>query len=190
MSRQTAVASDAAAGSGRSFRLDPFALPVRHAAPLGGPEPAFILDRDRAVVRRTLRHAGPVTLAVPVSAYAGVAVRIVPVGTEGAIRVHVELLHDDPGLTLPLVVADEPEDAAADWQAWGRALNLPLLVVEQDGTVRAPLTRLGGLTVGAPGARRLRRFLSGRRPRFLRRRKVGQARPIEVLSGREIVARN
>jgi hypothetical protein len=146
------VASDAAHGSGRSFRLDPFALPVRHAAPLGGPEPAFILDRDRAVVRRTLRHAGPVTLAVPVSAYAGVAVRIVPVGSEGAIRVHVELLHDDPGLTLPLVVADEPEDAAADWQAWGRALNLPLLVVEQDGTVRAPLTRRAHrrVTVAAP----------------------------------------
>jgi hypothetical protein len=158
------------------FRLDPFALPVRHAAPIGGSEPAFILDRDRAVVRRALPHSGPVTLAVPVSAY--------------AIRVHVELLHDDPGLTLPLLVADEPEEAAADWQAWGRALNLPLLVVEQDGTIRAPLSRLGQLTVGAPGPRRLRRFLSGRRPRFLRRRKTGRPGPITVVSGREIIARN
>ncbi|HMN86814.1 MAG TPA: DUF6101 family protein [Bauldia sp.] len=172
------------------FRLDPFALPVRHAAPIGGSEPAFILDRDRAVVRRALPHSGPVTLAVPVSAYAGVAVRIVPEGDEGAIRVHVELLHDDPGLTLPLLVAEEPEEAAADWQAWGRALNLPLLVVEQDGTIRAPLSRLGQLTVGTPGPRRLRRFLSGRRPRFLRRRKIGRSGPITVVSGREIIARN
>ena len=131
-----------------------------------------------------------VPMETPLALFVWSKTRIVPVGSEGAIRVHVELLHDDPGLTLPLVVADEPEDAAADWQAWGRALNLPLLVVEQDGTVRAPLTRLGGLTVASPSPRRRRRFLAGRRPRFLRRRKVGQARPIEMVAGREIIARN
>ena len=190
MSRQAAVAGGPTAGSGRAFRLDPFSLPVRCAAPLGGAEPAFILDRDRVVVRRMLRNDAPVTLAVPVSAYAGVAVRIVPNGTAGAIRVHVELLHDDPALTLPLVVADEPEDAAADWQAWGRALNLPLLVVEQDGTVRSPLRRIGGLTVSAATPRRRRAFLAGRRPRFLRRRKTGRSGPTELLTGREITARD
>ena len=72
---------------------------------------------------------------MPVAAYRGVAVRMEPIGDNGDVRVFVELLHADPTLTLPLVVADEPEEIAADWQAWGRALNLPLLVVGQDGTV-------------------------------------------------------
>lgn len=190
MGRQTVAADGAVAfGSGRAFRLDPFALPVRYAAPIGVAEPAFVLDRNRAILRLPMRAGGPLTQSIPVAEYEGVAVRILPNGDAGALTVRIELLHRDPSLCLPLVIADEPEDAAADWQAWGRALNLPLLVVEQDGTVRAPLRRVGGLVVSAPSPRRRRSFLVRRRSRFLRRRKVGRT-PTETISGREIIARN
>ena len=178
--RQTAVAGAAAADLGPEFRLDPFALPVRQ---ISSPEsPAFTLDRKRAVVRRLLGgHLA--TLTVPVSAYAGVSVRIEPVGTAGDIRVVVELMHDDPALTLPLVVASAPEDAAADWIAWGRALNLPLLVVESDGTVRMPVKRMGGLTVAKAAPRRNRAVFTGRRSRYIRRRKPGRPGGPDVLIG-------
>ena len=134
------MAGEATAGSSRVFRLDPHTLPVRGSARDGGTaHTAFILDRDRAIVQRQ-RHAGPpFTLTVPLADYRGVAVRMEPTGAAGQVRVFVELLHADPALTLPLIVGDEPEDVAADWQAWGRALNLPLLVIGQDGSVSAPL---------------------------------------------------
>jgi hypothetical protein len=109
---------------------------------------------------------------------------------DAGVRVCVELLHTDPALTLPLVVADEPEQVAADWQAWGRTLNLPLLVVGQDGSVSNAFDRLGSITVCRPRPRRRHSFFAGRRPRFLTRRKTGHRGPREHLAGREIIARN
>jgi hypothetical protein len=181
--RHATKTDGAFAGSGRFFRLDPNALPVRHT----DQGDAFILDRDRAVVRRDL-HGIAATLDVPVSAYRGVAVRMFAEG-EDQLRVVIELMHADPGLTLPLVVAGEAEEAAADWIAWGRALNLPLLFIEQDGTVSYP----AGAGVGAAATPQLRRTgkpFRGRRSRFARRRKIGTFSAVERLEGREIIARD
>lgn len=185
------MAGEATAGSGRVFRLDPHILPVRGSAREGGmAHTAFILDHDRAIVQRQ-RHAGPpFTQTVPLTSYRGVAVRMEAAGAGGHVRVFVELLHADPALTLPLIVGDEPEDVAADWQAWGRALNLPLLVIGQDGSVSAPLGPVGGIVMSRPRPRRRHSFFAGRRPRFLSRRKTGHAQETERLSFREIIARN
>lgn len=178
-----AVKNDGAfAGSGRFFRLDPNALPVRHT----DRGDAFILDRDRAVVRRDL-HGIAATLDVPVSAYRGVAVRMFAEG-EDSLRVVVELMHPDPGLTLPLVFAGEAEEAAADWIAWGRTLNLPLLYIEEDGTVTYPEGT--GAVAEMADLRRTGKPFRGRRSRFARRRKTGTFRTIERLEGREIIARD
>lgn len=171
--RQTAVAG----GSSRGFRLDPHSLPVRYAGPYGTREPAFVLDRYKAIVAKPLRGNTPLTLAVPIDAFSGVAVREMPQAESDGRRLRVELLHPDPSLSLPLAVADEPEEIAADWQAWGEALNLPLLVIEEDGTVSAPARRIGALVVAEPAERRKRWSLFRRRPRFLTRRKPGAAMP-------------
>lgn len=170
----------AATGSSRFFRLDPNALPVRHT----DRGDAFILDRDRAVVRRDL-HGIAATLDVPVSAYRGIAVRMSAEG-EDRLRVVIELMHRDPALTLPLMMADDAEEAAADWIAWGRALALPLLFVEQDGTVTSPAGESGRTAVVV---RRTGRPFRGRQSRFARRRKTGTFSGIERLEGREIIAR-
>ncbi len=183
------MAGEATAGSSWGFRLDPHILPVRVPARDGGTaDTGFILDRELAIVRRE-RGAGP-PLTVPLSSYRGVAVRMEPAGAPGQVHVFVELLHKDPNLTLLLIVGDEPEDVAADWQAWGRALKLPLLVVGQDGSVSDPLGELGSVFIGPPKARRRYSFFAGRRPRFLTRRKTGHSRQTEQLNGREIIARN
>jgi hypothetical protein len=186
------MAGGQSAGSSRAFRLDPFTLPVRYAPQSEGATPgaAFVLDRERAVVHRLMRAGTAITVAVPVASYRGVAVRILPVGQAGQIRVIVELMHRDPALSLPLIVADEPEDVAADWQAWGRALSLPLLIVGQDGTVKTAEDRIGGIVVTRAKPRRRHSFFAGRRPRFLTRRKTGRLAAPEVLTGREIIARN
>jgi hypothetical protein len=137
-----------------------------------------------------MRAGPPITLTVPVQTYAGVAVRMEPVGTDGDIRVVVELHHREPGLCLTLMVADAPEDVAADWEAWGEALNLPLLVIGADGRVEAPEGRASPLATARPKPRRRHSFFKGRRSRFLRRRKPGHFDQIEHLAGREIIARN
>lgn len=181
--RQAVQTDGAFGGSGRFFRLDPSALPVRH----GDRSDAFILDRDRAVVRRTLRGL-VATLDVPVKAYRGVAVRMFAEGEEGNLRVVVELMHRDPALSLPLLVADEPAEAAADWVAWGRILKLPLLFVDQDGTVTYPAGEPGGLFGCAVATRRGGAPFRGRRSRFARRRKTGTYKSLERIAADEIIA--
>jgi hypothetical protein len=185
------VAGEATAGSSRVFRLDPRMLPVRGSAHAGtAADIQFILDRDRAILHRQRRAGPPLTLTVPLKNYLGVAVRMEPADSAGRIRVFVELLHTDPALTLPLIVGDEPGDVAGDWQAWGRVLSLPLLVIGQDGSVSAPIGDLGGVIASVPRPRRRYSFFAGRRPRFLTRRKTGHSRATEQLAGREIIARN
>jgi len=181
---------------GNDLRLDPFALPVRYSATLAGPAsattPAVYIDRELAIVKRRLGGI-PTTLSTPVSAFRGVAVRMTGDAETGAIRTTVELMHRDPAMSLPLVVVEDlgdGEDVAADWQAWGRALGLPLLIVDTDGTIRAPLDQMGPLVVGQPKSRRAPSSLKGRRPRFLKRRKTGFYKEVETLYGREIIARD
>ena len=127
--------------------------------------------------------------AVPPSAYRGVAVRMESIGDNGEVRAFIELLHRDPALTLRLAESAVPEDLAADKQAWGRALKLPLLVVGQDGSVGEPLER-HGLGAARSKPRRYHSYFAKRRPRFLTRRKPGEASRMARIDGREIIARN
>jgi hypothetical protein len=174
-------------GSGRAFRLDPFALP---AASPASAAVAFVVERERVLVRRALTASGPILqVPLPLSAYRGVAVRMQSTGDNGEVRAVIELMHRDPALTLTLAESDMPEDLAADWQAWGRSLKLPLLVVGQDGSVAEPLARYG-LKTARPKARRYHSHFAKRRPRFLVRRKTGEPKRMELISGREIIARN
>jgi hypothetical protein len=180
------VAGGAIAGSGRVYRLDPHSLPVRGFALGGTADPAFTIDRGRAVVRRP--SGDPVS--VPVSDYRGVAVRMESSGDNGEVRAFVELLHADPSLTLKLAVTDDPYEIAADWQTWARTLSLPLLVVGQDGSVGAPLAGMGGIIAAKPKPRRRHSFFADRRPRFLVRRKTGTLDVSLRIAGREIIARD
>ncbi len=181
------MAGGATAGSGRAFRLDPHTLPVRSFAEAGAATAAaFVIEHTHAVVRRA---AGD-TVTVPVAEYRGVAVRMESTGDNGEVRAYVELLHADASLTLPLAVTDDPYDIYADWQAWAKALDLPLLVVGQDGSVGGPLAGMGGIIAARPQPRRRHSFFAQRRPRFLARRKAGRPGAAPRVEGREIIARD
>ena len=155
------------AGSGRVQRLDPFALPVRFAASdaaADGRVRDIELHRERVVMRRSLRGMR-MALNMPVSCFAGVALRLTP--GEGATppAVTVVLAHKDPGLALPLFVTHEADEAFAEWHAWAQVLGLPLLVSEADGSLREPFARIGALRIERPRPRRRRHSaLKRRRP--------------------------
>jgi hypothetical protein len=92
-------------------------------------------------------------------------------------------------LSVPLLVADDLDDVAADWRAWAAAYRLPMLLFEADGVARTLEETLGGLPVASPLQRRKGRISLGRRPRFLARRKSGNLGLRLIIDGEEIIAR-
>jgi hypothetical protein len=169
------------------LRLDPFALPARFAASDAAADERvrhIELHRERVVVRRCL-HGMRMALNLPLSAFAGISLKLEP----GAVAVTLE--HSDPTLALPLYVSEEADDATAEWRVWASVLGLPLLV-EDDGALREPFARIGGVRLESPRPRRRRRSpLPKRRPSILMRRKVSRFAAAPVHRGeREIIARN
>jgi hypothetical protein len=182
-------------GSGRALRLDPYALPARYAARDGeadGQVRQIELDRQRVVLRREV-HGIPMKVGVAVEDFRGVTMRTLPPEGDEPAAVAVMLEHRDQGLTVPLFVAAEGDDAVAQWKSWGRVLGVPLLVVESDGALREPFRRVGRLMVGKPSARRRRRSeLRKRRPSILLRRKPGRpsTEPLVHRDEYEIIAQS
>ncbi len=183
------------AGSSRALRLDPFSLPARFAAIDAAADERVRhveLYRERVVVRRSLAGMR-MALNMPVSAFAGVAIRVTEGEGDAQAAVSVTLEHEDPSLALPLFVSDEADEAFADWRAWANVLGLPMLVVEADGVLREPFDRIGGVRLEPSRPRRRRRTaMKRRRPSMPLRRLAGkltEAMPVHR-DEREIIARN
>jgi Family of unknown function (DUF6101) len=183
------------AGSSRALRLDPFCLPARFAAIDAAADERVRhveLYRERVVVRRSLAGMR-MALNMPVSAFAGVAIRLTEGegGEPGTVSVILE--HKDPSLALPLYVAADADDAGAQWRVWANVLGLPMLVAEDDGELREPFARMGGVRIERVRARRRRHnAIKRRRPTAPLRRKAGKLTDAAAVyrGEREIIARN
>ena len=189
--------SGGCAGSGRALRLDPFGLPVRYSASdatADGRVRDIELHRERVVLRRSLRGMR-MALNMPVTAFDGISLHLVPGGEVGAKdMLAVVLEHSDPSLTLPLYLTSQADEALAEWRAWSQLLGMPLLIArEHTHTANARLGQIGSLCIGRPRPRRRRRStLKKRRPTILLRRgrgKITRATPVHR-GEREIIARN
>lgn len=178
--------------AGRNMRLDPFRLPqmVSYATRDAYGDVTFTIDQRGAVIRRTLEMSGvPAIIALPANAFRGVAARAME-DPDGSVTVTLELLHGDPMLSVPLLVADDLYDVAADWRAWAEAYRLPMLLIEADGVARTLEESLGAaIKTQPPRERRKGRVSTMRRPRFLARRQTGDLGLRLVVGGEEIIAR-
>lgn len=179
------------AGSSRQERLDPCALPVAFATSDAAAGIRFIeLHRERVVMRRSV--AGVVmAVRMPVSSYSGIALKLKRGRRGMAATAEVILEHKDPGLTLPLYVSEQGDEAMGEWRRWSEALGLPMLVSDDDG-LRTIQARLGDVEVSKPRPRRRRHSsLKRRRPVFLTRRKAGGAAEASAVhrGEHEIIAR-
>lgn len=94
---------------------------------------------------------------------------------------------DRAGKTLLNLGPFGDEDAVAIWRSLSASSGLPLLMVGLDGHVSQPFQQIGPLQLGPVRIRRGKAVLSGRRPRFLVRRKTARLprRPL-VYREREI----
>jgi len=183
------------AGSSRALRLDPCALPVSFTTSDARADErlrSIELDREQVVVRRAVRGVR-MRLALKVSEFLGVAIRVIPPDEHQTGGIAVMLEHRDEALSVPLMLAtDAGNDVVAEWQRWGRVLGRPLLIADGEG-FREPFARLGSVRVGATvPRRRVRATLRRRRPSILMRRKPGRPQDeAQVHRGeREIIARS
>ncbi len=177
--------------AGRAMRLDPLRLPqaVSYASLDDFGEVNFTIDARGVRMRRVLNRSGlPVTFALPPRAFRGIAARAIE-DEFGEVTVTLELHHVDPMLCVPLLVADDLDDVAADWRAWSEAYHLPMLMIEADGMAYPLEDTIGEVKAGAPHDRRQGRPGRTRRPRFLARRKCGSLGVRVVIEGEEIIAR-
>ena len=190
MRRQTEILE--AAAPGRAKKLDPARLPLNFNSPdaaADGGQRSITLDADRIVMARRISDVA-MKINLPLTAYRGVAIRILPGVAEDQDRIAVVLSHTDPGLEVALFEAEDDSEVIAEWRKWGSTLGLPLLMEALDGRSVVAETRLGDVTVSRPRPRRARSFLKNRRPRFLTRRRAGKPAlvPFVHYGEREIIA--
>src|SRR5260221_2136981 len=104
--------SGGCAGSGRALRLDPFGLPVRFSASdaaADGRSREVELHRGRVVLRRSL-HGMRMALNMPLAAYDGISLQLVP-GHGGADdMLAVRLWHSGPPPALPFLLSSPTHD--------------------------------------------------------------------------------
>jgi hypothetical protein len=176
------------------MRLDPLSLPVRfHTTDAAADERVRLveLSRESVVLRRSVRGM-PIKVSLPITAFLGIVMRLLPPDGAEAGVIAVLLAHRDPALSVPLFAAADGNDVLAEWHMWARIFGLPLLVADDDGALREPFARLGAVRVGDPRERvRRRGSVRKRRPSILMRRKPGRPGTVTTVHReRELIARN
>jgi hypothetical protein len=180
------------AWAGTTLRLDPSRFPqqVSYAVHDSAGDVSITIDERGAILRKVLPSSGlPLSIALPKRAFKGVAARAIDHGG-GDVTVTLELHHEDPDLCIPLLVAHDLCDIAADWRSWSEAFRIPMLMVEADGIARPLEDHLGDLRTSRMRPRRRHSYFANRRPRFLVRRTTGKLGVTMKIEGKEIIARN
>jgi len=174
--RQFGVGGVQPAGSSCMLQLDPHSLPVsfeaRDSRADGGIRHIEI-NRGHVTVRRAV---GGIRMAINVRVrdFLGIACRETNAGRA------LVLVHNDPSLSVPLLVTEDELQLDLAWQMWGDLFALPQ-IEDEAGDMRQPALR-----------RRRRNVIKDRRPKFLVRRKAARAAAERSVhrGEREIIARH
>lgn len=146
------------------------------ARPYGAANDDGPKDPTRTVtVRKTLEKSGvAIKIKVPVEEFVGVAVST-SISEEGVLTSAIELVHADPDLNYRVFEETGNFNVVAEWQNWGRKLRLPLYIRAGDGSLLPYGQQVNGVVLGQTTERRRLAAENTRRPRFLNRRKPGDA---------------
>ncbi|MEM7694701.1 MAG: DUF6101 family protein [Pseudomonadota bacterium] len=142
-----------------------------------------------SISRDGVRLAENAAATEPLSSYRGVAVTVAQ--KEGKPLFSLTLAHEDGHNTVPLGESADASVIARQWQAWAKALSLPLIAIDPEGTVHAEMTAIGVVMAERPLPRRSGSPLVGRRSRYGRRRRNALPSPSAgvKVAATEIIAR-
>lgn len=176
---------------GGTLDADPFALPQHVAV-----KATALMERAFGFIRYATIYTDAVTgfdsspilgrfeWSEPMSAYEGVALRVLPRDKYAlTFFAVVELSHSgNASRNVTVYAGEDGVDASARWRAWGKVLRLPLLVEDKEGMLHAAERRLGAVQVGDPHPHSGANPLSARRPLSF-----GQSGQPRLWAGRLIV---
>lgn len=152
------------------LHVDPAGLPVRYELPgrtyferAAGVKWAITLYRDHIVLWRDAAFMRHEPIVVPMAEFESVTVRAAQ-PEPGSFRMTISLRNTVRGMEIPVYSADHTADVAALWDAWGRALDLPLEIVDADGTIRTPGDAMPPEAVVGRVARRVHDRRAAQRP--------------------------
>lgn len=124
-------------------------------------------------VRKKLEKSGvAIRIKVPVAEYFGVAVSTI-INSEGVLSSEIMLVHEDEDLNYRVFQELGNNNVVAEWQNWGKKLRLPLYIKAGDDGLMPYSQQVGGVMVGNSTERKRAIGDTGRRPRFLNKRKPG-----------------
>lgn len=126
------------------LHVDPKCLPVRFELPgrtyferAAGVKWAVTLYHDHIVLWRDAAFISHDPIVVPMAEFESVTVRAAQPAPD-SFRMTISLRNTVRGMEIPVYSASHTGDVAALWDAWGRTLDLPLEIVDADGTIRTP----------------------------------------------------
>ncbi|WP_336276365.1 DUF6101 family protein [Bartonella sp. CB178] len=121
------------AKAGVEFRLDPFYLPqtTTYFSPKTGNEMTCSLG-ESGVFLKTDSSSSLLHL-VPACHYRGISARTVKTPS-GDRAVALELFHVDEESCIPLLVSRDLNNVLLDWRLWADIYNLPMLMINEDGS--------------------------------------------------------
>jgi hypothetical protein len=151
--------------------------------------PAELHLSERIIVLYRMSVKGiPLRLAVPLDHYKGVSADIRY--TMKGLQCSLILAHENRDYEVTLFSAQDDENILAEWNAFARRLELPLMIRSEHGDVLAR-SQFGPLQTNGVSPRRARNMFLVRRPRFLRKRSAGKfSAALSVYREREIIARS
>jgi hypothetical protein len=141
--------------------------------------------KERIVIHRRVNGVA-MKINVMAQTFKGVSLRLRATGAEG-YTYQLALAHRDGDLTVVLEEAPDNFDIVANWRAWARFFGLPALVERRLGIDELERPMVGAVIANRPSPRRRGKWITARRPRFLVRRKVGEAKRMTAVEKRRVL---
>ena len=154
---------------GKSFSANTYQIRSIHQVPANDNEKEK--EQKTLTVRKKLDKSGVVIkVKVPVEEYFGVAVSTI-ISEEGELSSEITLIHNDEELNYRVFKELGNTNVVAEWQNWGKKLRLPLFIRSGDNELMPYSQQVSGVMLGNSNERKASIGETGRRPKFLNRRK-------------------
>ncbi|ALE04069.1 DUF6101 family protein [Bartonella ancashensis] len=121
---------------GFEFRLNPCRLPqtTRYLASKTGNQMFCSLNEQSVFLK--IETPSNLSHLIPVCHFKGIATRVIKT-LSGEKAVTLELFHADEEACIPLLMSRDLSSVLLDWRLWADTYSLPMLMINEDGSITA-----------------------------------------------------